>query len=501
MSLLPLQRIGRRPTTVVLLLLLTTRCDCGDDPPGSGDAELSDGEADDANLVGDGSTVGADGQVLTGDGGPRVDGGTISRLEYCEGSGPPIIIGDQGGTMGDVCTGEIAQVTFRYAICSCNSPVGTDELETDAFDSSQGPYAPGGRGGAVGTNGSYTATGLARIGGALWVSGSGASQVTNDHTILGELRVQGDLTVADMSVDRSAYVGGDVVAQSLDITGDLHIPESSNITGTVNAASTIREPVNVTRPCACEPSELVDIAGFIAAHEQQNDNAEIGLDPNVLAEVNTATVVALPCGRFFLSEISGTAPIRITIEDRTALFIAGDVTTTGVFELELAPGAEVDVFIGGDFTATDELELGSAAAPAKARLYIGGDGDVTLTNKALLAGNVYAPRAEVVVTDALEVFGSLFAGKLTFTNKLTVHYDRAVLEAGEGCMPPEPSPADAGVADGGGPEDTGAPPQMCSDCNDCGNQACVAGACGACTTSEQCCSPLVCANGVCLPDF
>lgn len=508
MSMPALPRPRAFTWTLVAAALLTARCDCGDSPPaGSEDGSVG---ADGAVAPRDAST-GADAEAppadagLSADAGRRPDGGPISRTEYCEGSGPPIIIGDQGGSGGDVCTGDIAQVTFRYAICSCESPVGTDELVTDAFDSSLGRYTPGGRGGAVGTNGSYTATGLARIGGALWVSGSGASQVTNEHTVLGELHVQGNLTVAEMSVDRDAYVGGNLTTQSLDINGDLHIPAGRDITGTVDANATLRQPVTVSRPCACDPSELVDIAGFIGAHAQVNDNAEVGLDPDVLADVNTSTVLALPCGRFYLSRIRGTAPIRITIEDRTALFIGGDVTTTGTLELVLAPGAEVDVFIGGSLTATDQLELGSADAPAKARLYIGGQDDITLTNEALLAGNVYAPRAEMVVTDAIEVFGSIFVKRLRFTNKLTVHYDRAILEAGEGCVDPVPPGPDAGVADAGGADagapDVGPASDLCMDCTDCGNQACMNGVCGACLTNADCCSPLVCRGGTCLPDF
>ncbi len=49
------------------------------------------------------------------------------------GGGPPILTTDQGGTT-TVCTGDIAQTTFRYAMCSCESPTGTDELFTDSFD-------------------------------------------------------------------------------------------------------------------------------------------------------------------------------------------------------------------------------------------------------------------------------------------------------------------------------------------------------------------------------
>ncbi len=35
----------------------------------------------------------------------------------------------------------------------------------------------------------------------------------------------------------------------------------------------------------------------------------------------------------------------------------------------------------------------------------------------------------------------------------------------------------------------------CGGCQDCGNQACVNGACSACTSDDQCCAPLVCGLG------
>ena len=54
---------------------------------------------------------------------------------------------------------------------------------------------------------------------------------------------------------------------------------------------------------------------------------------------------------------------------------------------------------------------------------------------------------------------------------------------------------DGGSSDGGssGPAGGG-----CSTCLDCNNQACVNGACGACTSSSQCCAPLVCQGGTCV---
>jgi hypothetical protein len=40
---------------------------------------------------------------------------------------------------------------------------------------------------------------------------------------------------------------------------------------------------------------------------------------------------------------------------------------------------------------------------------------------------------------------------------------------------------------------------MCGTCKDCGNQACVNGTCGSCTTNADCCAPLICQGGTCVP--
>jgi hypothetical protein len=52
--------------------------------------------------------------------------------------------------------------------------------------------------------------------------------------------------------------------------------------------------------------------------------------------------------------------------------------------------------------------------------------------------------------------------------------------------------------DGGMPPDMGAP-MSCNTCIDCNGQACINKSCGACTSSTQCCAPLVCNQGQCVP--
>lgn len=46
--------------------------------------------------------------------------------------------------------------------------------------------------------------------------------------------------------------------------------------------------------------------------------------------------------------------------------------------------------------------------------------------------------------------------------------------------------------------DSAAPPKGCNTCLDCGGQACKGGNCGDCTSSSDCCAPLVCMGGSCV---
>jgi hypothetical protein len=67
------------------------------------------------------------------------------------------------------------------------------------------------------------------------------------------------------------------------------------------------------------------------------------------------------------------------------------------------------------------------------------------------------------------LFGAVFANAVSSASTLTIHYDEAILSSSS-C----PSP------------------MTCATCNDCNGQACIGGTCTGCTTSSDCCPPLVC---------
>ncbi|MCB9601512.1 MAG: hypothetical protein H6721_25980 [Sandaracinus sp.] len=401
---------------------------------------------------------------------PRPDGG------FCDGTGPLFQVGD--GIGEPRCGGTVTQTTFRYALCACDGFALAHELFVDAFDSRDGPYAPGGRGGSVGSNVDLAGSANVFIKGSLTaeldVEGSGERL-----EVEGTIRAGGMCTGnARFRAGKDLYAGRGVSVDRLHVGGLVHVPDGAayDVRTFEEVGGVVREPVDVDTPCDCEPSRLLDIDAVVASYRDDNDDAMAGLSPGQLGEGDGRSVT-LDCGRYYFDRIAG-GSLELVIRGRVAIFVASDFSLTGPFVVRFEPGGELDLFVDGNVVAMDTWTVGDPDRPSRLRLYVGGAGTFDLGAGGAIAAHVYAPRAELVTPGALELYGSLFARRMAVSGPLTVHYDEAILDAGDSC----PMPG------------------TCSSCRDCGNQACVDGACGLCRSDADCCAPLVCAAGRCIPE-
>jgi len=411
----------------------------------------------------------------------------------CNGGGPPIVINGQ-------CSGQTAQTTFRWALCSCKDVTMSSRLVTDAYDSTQGPYVPGGLGGGVGLNGAFDATSDNDIYGALWSSATGGVTTSSVNHVYEELHVGGSITAGGtFAVGYEGFVRGDVSAPgSLAVTRALHVSPSSTIRGNVTYASLVNNvPVVVPPPCDCAPGQILPIGSIVASHRTNNDNAAIGLNANALATpLGHAVRLELPCGYYYLSKIdNGQDPVTIVAKGHVALFIDGDATA-GPLTFSLDPTSTFDVLLTGVIKPWpgSDFNYGSPSYPALMRIYSGGT-DPTELAAGNFAGEFYAARSPIVAQSLLTAYGAMYAGDFRSSAEVDIHYDRAVLNAGSTCPPTPPPPGDAGAGGDGGRADGGT---GCNSCQDCGNQACNGGTCGACSSSADCCAPLICAGGTCV---
>jgi hypothetical protein len=413
------------------------------------------------------------------------DGGGADAVPLCLQGGPAV----QLGTGTAVCAGDLAARTFRFALCSCVDLDMGAGFHTDSFDDHVGPYTPSGGlspgGGPVGINGQVSIRADAEVEGTLIVAGQGASSIGDAETIHGDLKTNGDLAVGKMVlVRRNAWIHGNITApDGVTIAGKLVQPPGTAAPSgpLLVGGGTQSAEFAITPPCACGRGDDAAIVAAVADARAHNDNAMVPLTPGALVDRHgdPDQAVSLPCGRFYVDEVSGTAPLTLFVQGQAALFVGGDFTAWAGLNVDLAPGAELDIFVAGNFTLGSATTWGDPLRAAALRVYVAGS-VASMANATQFAGNLYAPNATVAAQN-IEVFGSIVAGGLRSTDSVAIHFDRAVLTAGASCG-----------------DDTG--PRVCATCSDCsGNDGCGGGQCGRCDKDLDCCDPLVCISGSCMP--
>ncbi len=433
-----------------------------------------------AGADGGGAQAGADGGDAAGN-----DAGT--RPAYCD-DGTPGVLVSTAASGTPVCAGAMAATSFRYALCTCGDLAWTQPLATDSFDGSKGGYSAAAAtvGGSVGANGSIQMGGPIAVAGSLWTGGTTAGFTSSfDAGIGGELHAGGlvDLTAGGLAVGTDAWASAGVtVAGNLAITGTLYVPSGAPVMagGARAIGATVTGPVDVPIPCDCATGAAVSVGGFVETYRATNDDGAVGLDPHLLADVDAPLTMTLPCGRLFLTSVAAHAAVSLTISGRTALFVGGDFAASDDFTVTVPSGSTLDLFIEGNFVASRAFAAGDADNPASARIYVGGNGNLSLETATSVTANFYAPGAELLLGSAgTTLFGSAFVRQLgAASGPLTIHFDESIARAGADCPPPA----------------------ACASCRDCENQACTNGACASCTASTDCCAPLVCRSGRCVVD-
>ena len=490
--------LRQRPGALTLVLfstLLMTRCggndvvadvaDDGPTPPSNGGDEESIGASGDSNGPGNSGgfggseNEGADGAA----GAPGAPGDPLSltREQFCAGSGPVVNVGQTGtggAFTGDVCTGRIAEQLFRFALCSCTNVLAAGDLATDSFDSRNGPYAPGQAGGAVGVNNDFGVMGQKRVGGTLIMAGATAMEFFGDMEILGDLKTNGDLNFRGSThVSRDVWVRGSLTGfGEMQIERDLHRGTGAGLPPPADlgvGGQTFVEDFTIPKPCACEPDQLLDIPAVVERVAHTNDNAEVGLDPNSLSSViEFGRIEELPCGRFYLQNVAVFGDLTLRINERTAIFVGGDFNVAGDFSIDVGPEGELDLFIAGNLVLLGDTSFGNKDRPGASRIYVGnhgGPGVIDIRGDHDFVSNLYAPLATVKAMGDIEIYGSLFAGSFEGAGDIDIHYDRWILEVGEDCGD-RPPPGDVCISSG-----------------------------GPCQSDDDCCEPLVCDNGSCGP--
>ena len=436
-------------------------------------------------------------------GGGNNGGPGSEREQFCAGGGALVKVPGERRVEYETCTGDLAETVFTNALCTCGDAQLAGYLRTRGFDSREGAFVDDddfGGGAPVGINGAYTlGAGYTDVGGSFAVAGPMGLQFAGYLKVFGDLAIAGDVLIPGYArVERDAWFGGNFTSGPLDVGRDLHHTGALIAIPADVGRDTVQEPVTVDPPCPCD--DILDIANIVDQLRRENDNAESDVPVDALKQSVGRVELTLPCGRYYLSEISGIGEIRVRIEGRVALAVGGPVAAAGSLQFDLADDAEIDLFIDGDLGLIGAATFGEKERPAATRIYVAGESDIVLIGASAFVGNVYAPRAAVTAPGYLRAYGSFFARDFQVPGYANISYDRAVTDLDCDEDPDDPPPPPPPVQpDDPPPADEVPEGYNCDLCGSCfDGLACIGSRCQPCAEDQNCCSLQVCENGRCV---
>ncbi len=299
---------------------------------------------------------------------------------------------------------------LEHAICACMGYSSSAGLTVDRLDGTPG--------GDLGVNEGFDVQASAMVGGSLLVAGGdGLSLGPNVQLTVGsDLEIGGPLEGAEASVAvaRDARVAGRIDLIDLQVVGALrHTPgETLQVVNTPRLGELISTEVQVSPPCACDAAQLLDVPTLV------RDTM-----PNV-TPLDSPVIPTERCGQYALDG-GAVDTLVLAVSESAALYVSGNLHLDEL-TIDVAAGAELDLFVEGNLVVNGPVELGSAAGGA-VRVHVGAAGTLVLGQGGTLYGALYAPLSELLLNGgALDVRGSLLVNRVAAFASVVVHFDPSV---------------------------------------------------------------------------
>lgn len=328
----------------------------------------------------------------------------------------------------------LAARTFRQGLCTCGDITLNAGLTADSFDSSGAVGAPSARGLGVGANGSFSVGAGLDLLGTLSVQGPLTSLSQGKFHIGSNVYIGGELELnsAEAQLDRELWISGNLRATNSHAHVDGNVyqsPGSTRATEITSSAGFSSEALTLAEPCPCAGPLGVD---FIRARQRwvsDNDNAASGLTVNALAE--SASIELSACSRYFFDGADAAAASRWHSPGRAAVFIDHDLEIRERLEVDLGEHGELDVLVRGALVMMPGARI-ETTRPGALRLYVNAVSVLQLAQGAHIQASVYAPRAELTLSEEQTFEGALLVAALSATAPVHLHFDRSLLAA-NGC--------------------------------------------------------------------
>jgi hypothetical protein len=290
----------------------------------------------------------------------------------------------------------------------------------DGFNSALGAYDPDApnNGGSLDINHGLQLQGSASVTGSVVVAGSDGLHIGPNELLSAgtKLAIGGPLEGSGSSVriGSDAQVAGRIVVANLTVPGTLTQPSGTtlDVSGSKQIGQQRTAAVSIATPCGCSDEQLLDVSAIVAAGVARAQPL-----------ATDTTIDAADCGEFSLAAHTVGA-WHIRANSSAAIYVSGSLHVRGDFNIEAAPGARLDIFIETELSVDGQINLQGNANDV--RLYLGGAGTLPLAGGGELHAALYAPRAELVLSAPLYVYGGLFVRRVAASAALAMHYDASL---------------------------------------------------------------------------
>lgn len=141
-------------------------------------------------------------------------------------------------------------------------------------------------------------------------------------------------------------------------------------------------------------------------------------------------------GNFIASGLSMSGQNKMAVTGNAVLYVTGDVSLSGQSFIYIAPGASLQLYVGGASTSISGNGVANANANSTNFFYYGlpSNTDVKLTGNAAFTGIIYAPQAAFTLggggNDLYDFVGASVTGSVKMNGHYNFHYDEALARLG-----------------------------------------------------------------------
>ncbi len=235
----------------------------------------------------------------------------------------------------------------------------------------------------------------------LYMKSGGTVDWYNFDTDDGSMQIGTNSTLVDSIVlQNNSSVNGDVVVGLGGNPDDVIRNNGATVTGSTTTLTQIVELPSVTVP---ESLESLPSLGTI------NENTTIN---------TSARYSSIDLGNSETVIISGDV----------TLYIIGDIALGNSAELQIAEGASLTLYLGGDFEGKNSSCVNNLTQDPQQLIIYGLDSceSMVFKNGSDFYGSIYAPNAEVVMQNSSDVYGAVTAESFEQKNSATFYYDASL---------------------------------------------------------------------------